>query len=242
MEVKLVSYTKSLHNLDISKDVDVHVEREKTLEEIVVEIARVSSSRKDKLANPVPLIKHLVQNKHWSPFEMVDLTFEIKTSRAIGTQLLRHRSMSFQEFSQRYAKVVEIEPVELRRQATSNRQSSEEVFNPELTVSFLPPNALATEVVDEVLEICKEAYEKLVEAGVAKECARFVLPLAAQTTIYMKGSLRSWIHFLNIRLEKHAQKEVQLIANEIAREIKKHCPVITEALDDFNNFEGGLSL
>ena len=199
------------------------------IEQVIVEIARVSSTRKDKSENPAGLINYLINNRHWSPFEHGTITMEIVTSKAIGIQLLRHRSFTFQEFSQRYAKVTEIEPIEIRRQAVKNRQSSEEVFNPSINVTE-GINFKATEIVDNLLNHSLNVYNKLIEAGVAKECARMVLPMATQTTIYMTGNVRSWIHLLSVRDDSHAQLEIQLIAKEMKKIFIEQCPLISEAL------------
>ena len=199
------------------------------IEQVIVEIARVSSTREDKSENPAGLINYLINNRHWSPFEHGFITMEIVTSKAIGIQLLRHRSFTFQEFSQRYAKVTEIEPIEIRRQAIKNRQSSEEVFNPSIKVTE-GINFKATEIVDNLLNHSLNVYNKLIEAGVAKECARMVLPMATQTTIYMTGNVRSWLHLLSVRDDSHAQKEIQLIAKEMKKIFIEQCPLISEAL------------
>ena len=199
------------------------------IEQVIVEIARVSSTRKDKSESPAGLLKYCIDNKHWSIFEHGFITMEIVTSKAIGIQLLRHRSFTFQEFSQRYAKVTEIEPIEIRRQAIKNRQSSEEVFNPSINVTE-GINFKATEIVDNLLNHSLNVYNKLIEAGVAKECARMVLPMATQTTIYMTGNVRSWIHLLSVRDDSHAQKEIQLIAKEMKKIFIEQCPLISEAL------------
>lgn len=196
----------------------------------IVEIARVSSSRKDKTQNPEGLLNYLIKNKHWSPFEHSYLTYEIVTSKAIGIQLLRHRSFTFQEFSQRYSKVEEIEPVELRKQATNNRQSSTEVIDPNEEI-FFGENETFNEVSSQFFEMCKDFYNYLLQKGVARECARMFLPMATQTTIYMTGSIRSWIHFLEIRDDEHAQKEIQLIAKEIKKSMIKELPIISKALN-----------
>lgn len=197
----------------------------------IVEIARVSSSREDKSEKPEGLINYLINNKHWSPFQHSYLTFEIETSKAIGIQLLRHLSFTFQEFSQRYAKVEKIEPIEIRKQAIKNRQSSEEIFDPELNVLLGGKKELASERIEWLLKQCQDTYNLLLEAGVAKECARMVLPMATSTTLYMTGSVRSWIHFLSIRDDAHAQLEVQLIAKEIKEILKQELPIISKALN-----------
>ena len=215
------------------------------IENIIVEIARVSSSRKDKTEKPEGLINYLIKNNHWSPFECGYITFEIETSKAIGIQLLRHRSFTFQEFSQRYQEVGKVsedgmfEPIELRKQADNNRQSSEEVFEPEL------PNMVdimviavgsdstyypASDIIDSYLEGCQNMYEILLKSGVAREQARMVLPMCTKTRIYMTGSVRSWIHFLSIRDDTHAQKEIQLIAKDIKRQLVDNLPIVSRAL------------
>lgn len=199
----------------------------------IVEIARVSSPRKDKSERPEGLINYLIKNKHWSPFEHSYMTVEIQTSKAIGIQLLRHRSFTFQEFSQRYAKVSGFEPIELRRQAVTNRQSSEEIFNPLFTENYRDgkyEGIPASQVIEKFIDIAARMYDELIELGVAKECARMVLPMCTSTTIYMTGSVRSWIHFLDIRDDEHAQKEVQLIAKEIKRIFMEELPIISKAL------------
>jgi thymidylate synthase (FAD) len=200
-------------------------------EEHIVEIARVSSSRKDKKTNAAGLLKYLVRHKHWSPFEHSHATFEIETSKAIGIQLIRHRSFSFQEFSQRYQDVNKLdemfENIELRAQCEDNRQSSTEIINPYIEGK----DVTAQEIVNGALSNCRAVYNKLIEAGVAREQARMVLPLATTTKIQMTGSIRSWIHFLELRDDEHAQKEIQLIAKEIKKQLKTNLPVISEALN-----------
>lgn len=195
----------------------------------IVEIARVSSSREDKTQNPEGLLRYLIKNKHWSPFEMSNMVIEVVTSKAIAIQLLRHRSFSFQEFSQRYAKVEEFEPFELRKQAEKNRQSSEEIFTPRFVSEHV--NVDAQSVVDSTLVDIKKLYHRLLEAGVAKECARMILPMCTQTTLYMQGTIRSWIHMLVLRDDEHAQKEVQLIAKEIKKIFIEQLPIISKALE-----------
>jgi thymidylate synthase (FAD) len=221
----------------------------------IVEIARVSSTRLDKSEKPEGLINYLIKNKHWSPFQHSYITFEIITSKAIGIQLLRHLSFTFQEFSQRYAEVDNIEPIEFRVQAEKNRQSStdvigniiqmkeqegmDNVFIVNLDVGYEEQNQnnqlprLMKEWLDEVainLENTLNLYKKGIKLGVAKECARMILPMATQTTLYMTGSIRSWIHFLQIRTDYHAQKEVRLVAEKIKRLFIEECPIISSAL------------
>lgn len=172
--------------------------------------------------NPEKLMKYLLDHKHFSPFEHTYFTFKIDTSLNIGRQLLRHRSFTFQELSGRYEEMLEMEPVELRRQAEKNRQSSEEVINPILYES--DPSSLAEEEVQAVLLFIDKTYKALLKAGVARECARGILPGCTATTILMTGNIRSWIHFLEIRDDGHAQKEIQAIAKEIRVALAKEVP------------------
>lgn len=208
------------------------------IENIIVEIARVSSSRKDKTEKPEGLINYLIKNSHWSPFEHGFITFEIETSKAIGIQLLRHRSFTFQEFSQRYQEVGKIsddgmfEPIELRKQAENNRQSSEEVFDPIVEGNYdtIQEDIEASSLIEEHLKVSEELYKALLESGVAREQARMILPMNTKTRIYMTGSVRSWIHFLSIRDDGHAQKEIQLIAKSIKSQFVDNLPIVSKAL------------
>jgi thymidylate synthase (FAD) len=193
-------------------------------EKHIVEVARVSSSRVDKRQNYEQLIKYLIMHKHWSPFEHSYLTFEIETSKAVAIQLLRHRSFTFQEFSQRYQDVNHLgdmfEPVELRYQATSNRQSSTEPVE----------NSILDNKVKMVLAACEQLYNNLIECGVSRETARMVLPLTTKTKIHMTGSVRSWIHFLDVRDDVHAQLEIQSVAKVIKAIFAEQLPTIGRAL------------
>lgn len=193
----------------------------KTAEDLIVYAARVSNpSNQLKTKTGARLIKYCIQHGHWSVFETASMTLEITTSRAISAQLIRHRSFTFQEFSQRYAFASSILEVELRRQAKNNRQSSSEIVDDQHLFAL----------VDQVIYQAQIAYSELLDAGVARECARMVLPMATQTTLYMTGSVRSWIHYFQQRCTEHAQKEHRLIA-EAAREIfNQQFPTIAEAL------------
>lgn len=203
----------------------------------IVEIARVSSSRTDKTEKPEGLINYLIKNKHWSPFQHSYLTFEIVTSKAIAIQYLRHLSFTFQEFSQRYAVVEEIEPIEFRLQADKNRQSSTDVIGRldikagGRIVEFEPQFEDWISRVGGALQTIMDLYKEGIELGVAKETARFILPMATKTTLYMTGSVRSWIHLLDIRDDGHAQKEAQLIAKEIKKIFIKELPIISKSLN-----------
>ena len=203
----------------------------------IVEVARVSSSRKNKKDKPDGLLRYLVQHKHWSPFEHGHATFEIETSKALGIQLIRHRSFAFQEFSQRYQDVNRLgdifEPLELRAQCEDNRQSSTEIINPNLQRQFNGggiKSYTAKQVINKHFESSHALYNDLLKAGVAREQARMVLPLATTTKIHMTGSIRSWIHFLELRDDGHAQKEIQIVAKEIKKHFAKQFPVISNAL------------
>ena len=194
-----------------------------TAEQFIVYIARVSNpSNQMNTETGSKLIRYLIKHKHWSPFEHVSCTFEIKTSRAIAAQILRHRSFTFQEFSQRYASVTELETPEWRLQGKTNRQ----VGDKPVTLS-----SDLQELVDVAQKTSMAAYEALIEKGVAKECARMILPLNTQTTIYMTGSLRSWIHYLDLRCSVDTQKEHRDIALNIKNSLKQVFPDVFSALE-----------
>ena len=210
MEVKLISLTKPVDDLLMENS-----------EDLVAFIARVSNPENQMNHETAPrLLKYLTKHKHWSPYEMVDFTVEIKTSRAIAAQILRHRSFSFQEFSQRYSAATEIEPIQLRKKAQKNRQSSAEVID----------EPVINNVVKFAIDHAVQTYNKLITEGVAKEQARMVLPLATQSTLYMKGSLRSWIHYIELRTAEDTQKEHRDIANAIKDIFKEQFPIVSEAL------------
>lgn len=225
MNVKLISITKSIIE-----------NKELTSEELLVYIARVSNPNNQlNTETSDKLINYMIKNKHWSPFDMVNLTFEIVTSKAISIQILRHWSIKPQEFSQRYSKIIDIEPIELRKQGLTNRQVGNEIFNPIIREG---ERGDANAVIKDTLKNIELIYNKLIDAGVAKECARMILPMATSTTLYLNGSLRSWITYLNQRLSKHTQKEHRIIAKLIALELVKHFPHTSKALNNFNEFNG----
>tara|TARA_A100001201_G_C4065461_1_gene194023 strand:- start:465 stop:1103 length:639 start_codon:yes stop_codon:yes gene_type:complete len=210
MEVKLVSTTKPV------------IEGVENAEDIVAYCARVSNPTNQNNTETAPrLIKYLIKHKHWSPFELANMCVEIKTSRAIAAQILRHRSFSFQEFSQRYSEATEMEPLELRAPAEKNRQSSSEIMTDENL------NTMANLMMDS----CKQLYDDMIAGGVAKECARMILPLGTQTTMYMSGSLRSWIHYIDLRAAEDTQKEHREIAEAIRQIFINEFPNISEALE-----------
>lgn len=202
-------------------------------ENAIVKIARVSSKRTDKVEKPEGLLNYLIKHKHWSPFEHGYMSVEIETSKAIGIQLIRHRSFTFQEFSQRYQDVNLIdgmfESVELRKQAEDNRQSSTEIFNPD--VFYDGYSTAASAQIGKHFRASQDLYKRLLDEGVAREVARMVLPLSTKTKIHMTGSIRSWIHFLDLRDDAHAQKEIQDVAKEIKKLFIEEFPVISKALN-----------
>lgn len=205
-----------------------------TSEEIVAAIARHGIIKEDN----GKLVRYLLNNKHFSPLDMINFTFEIETSRDIGRQILRHQSIKFQEHSTRYSDRVQFEPIELRKEDTVNRQSSKEVFDPPM-VYF--PNPFTGEdegdafpasvLVDEFLKDVAEFYQRLLTKGVAKECARKILPGCLTTTMSANGTLRSWLAFLNVRCDHHAEKEVQIIAQEIGEILEKEMPGVFAQID-----------
>lgn len=208
-----------------------------TPEEFIVYIARVSNPSNQMNMDSAPrLLNYLVKHKHWSPFEFVDMTVEIVTRRSIAAQILRHKSFSFQEFSQRYSSATKIQEIELRKQAEKNRQSSAEPFNPDLSESRISDyrqsgNIKASDAVSDFLEASMRLYSELINAGVAREVARDILPLATETTMYMKGSIRSWIHYLELRTGEDTQKEHREIANQIKDIFIENFPNISSALN-----------
>jgi thymidylate synthase (FAD) len=201
----------------------------KGMEDIVVYTARVSSNREDKFEEPEGLLRYCINGAHWSIFEVCSFTVEIETSVVVSRQILRHRSFTFQEFSQRYSKVSGFEPIELRKQATKNRQSSTDAFDPEI---YLHNGSIpASELVNRTLHGIYEAYELLLKEGVAKESARSILPLASTTKLFMTGNLRSWITYFNVRCSEHTQKEHREVANAIKAIFKENLPIISKALN-----------
>jgi len=214
MNVKLISITKP------------DIEGLQNAEDLVAYCARVSNPSNQMNSETAPkLLGFLIKHKHWSPFEMVDMTIEIKTSRAIAAQILRHRSFSFQEFSQRYSVANEFEDIELRLQGDKNRQVGEQLISKNHS-AYNNLNGL----IAESLSLSQHCYDTMIANGVAKEVARMILPLTTETTMYMKGSLRSWVHYIELRAEKNTQKEHRLIADECKNIFIKNFPTISEAL------------
>jgi thymidylate synthase (FAD) len=211
MKTKLISITKP------------EIEGLTSAEDLISYCARVSNPSNQMNTETAPkLLAYLIKHKHWSPFEMASMTIEIKTSRAIAAQILRHRSFSFQEFSQRYSTATELEEIEWRMQGKTNRQVGDEVIE------------LPLELQDKMFQaqhLSLKIYDDLIKEGIAKECARMVLPLNTSTTIYMSGTIRSWIHYIDIRAKEDTQKEHREIAYAIKDIFKDKFPNVAEALN-----------
>ena len=219
MNVKLISTTTP------------SIEGVSSAEELIVYTARVSNPENQlNMDTAERLLAYLVKHNHWSPFEMVDMTVEITTSRGIAQQILRHRSFSFQEFSQRYSQATQVEPMQLRMAGATNRQSSLDEFDP-VIFSILDDDDLASNLVEKHFVNSIRLYNELISAGVAKECARGVLPISTQTTLYMKGSIRSWIHYLKIRTDEATQLEHRNVADAILDIFKSQFPTIHKSLN-----------
>lgn len=212
----------------------------KSIDDIIVGIARVSSNRdtNNLFDEPHKLLRHCVLEQHWSILESASLTFEVYTSRAMSHEIIRHKSMSFQEFSLRYAEAIDIEPIELREQSKNNRQSSTEAINKLCISDFKNDNlseANANDVVNDYIDLSKTIYNELLTNQVARETARFILPLVTTTKINMTANVRSIITFLNARLHKTAQKEIRLVAEAIRDIFITECPIISQCFFNFNN-------
>lgn len=191
-------------------------------EETMAYCARVSSPNQDKV-NIDKLLAYCIKHKHWSIFEMASMCIEIKTSRAISAQILRHRSFHFQEFSQRYSEVVGIETYEARRQDTKNRQNSIDDMDDDTKQWFI-------DVQRALIEVERVAYNNALKRGIAKEQARFLLPMATSTKLYMHGTIRDWIHYLNLRTENGTQLEHKEIAESIKNIFIEQLPTVSLAL------------
>ena len=187
--------------------------------------ARVSNPKgQDKIDTTGKLLRYLVKHKHWSPFEMASACVEITTTRDISAQILRHRSFSFQEFSQRYAEISAVPVIpELRRQDHTNRQNSID------DLDYLRQDLYSSKI-QHLFDESYRLYNKLLEEGVAKECARKILPINSPTRLYMSGTIRSWIHYLSVRRGPETQFEHRLIANEIYQTLNKEMPNLWEVL------------
>tara|TARA_B100000287_G_scaffold133799_1_gene125778 strand:- start:5659 stop:6288 length:630 start_codon:yes stop_codon:yes gene_type:complete len=195
-------------------------------EEQIAYIARVSNPKNQDNPNYAKLLAYCIKHQHWSIFEQAFMTLEIETTRGLAAQILRHRSFTFQEFSQRYADTTLLGAIplpELRRQDKSNRQNSiddiPEEKQKELELTIARHFASS-----------KDLYNELIRQGIAKECARFVLPLATPTRLYMSGSVRSWIHYIDLRSAHGTQKEHMEIAEQCREIFKEQLPTVSEAL------------
>ena len=198
-----------------------------TASELVAYTARVSNPANQSNKKTAPkLLQYLMREDHWSPFEMVHMTMEIQTTRDIARQILRHRSFAFQEFSQRYAEATEWETREARLQDPKNRQNSVETEDRMMQESWNMQQAT-------VIRAAKEAYNWALERGIAKEQARAVLPEGnTMSTLYMAGSLRSWIHYCDLRRANGTQKEHMIVADQCWEIIGQHFPDIVKALEE----------
>ena len=195
-------------------------------EQMMAYIARVSNPSNQENEKYAGLLKYCIKHNHWSVFEQSTMTVEIETTRAIAAQILRHRSFTFQEFSQRYADTKLLEAVvlpELRRQDTKNRQNSTDDLDPEVVEKL-------NKQMKTLFSSSSALYNQMLEYGVAKECARMVLPLCTPTRIYMTGSCRSWIHYINLRSAHGTQKEHMVIAEGVKDVFVEQFPAVSEAL------------
>jgi len=193
-------------------------------ERLIVKTARVSAPQnEDNLATGPRLLKYLIKHKHWSPFEMANMCLEIHTQRDISAQIIRHRSFSFQEFSQRYAETEQAKIPKFRRQDSRNRQNSIDDLNDEQI-------DLLEELTYKHIKEGYELYQTMLEMGVAKETARRHLPMCSPTRIYMNGTLRSWVHYIDLRTDPGTQWEHRTIANQAKIIFEQQFPVISEAL------------
>lgn len=198
-------------------------------------------ARHGKIKGYGRLIKYLIEHKHWSPLEHVHFTFRILTGRDVSAQMMRHRSFHWQEYSQRYSEVQQFMPIEIRKQAEKNHQSSEDVFDPMIKKmvlagghgipDYLPMDVPASKVVKDILKRVQKAYSDLLDAGVARECARRILPMCAQTTVHMTGNLRDFLGYLNVRCEAGTQKEHREVALMIGELLELEMPEIFEMID-----------
>ena len=214
----------------ISKTIGLNSYKELDNNEIIAAIARHGAIKE----NGGKLVKYLMDNKHWSPLQHISFGFKIETRRSISAQIFRHRSLNGQEWSLRYAEPLGFEEIELRREHPTNRQSSSEVFNPVLNNSWLIDDKyqmLASDAITDLLEKTEMLYRELISQGVAKECARDILPLCTKTTIHITGTLRDLLGFLNVRCDEHAQKEVRDIATRIGEELEKELPEVMSTID-----------
>lgn len=200
-------------------------------EKLMSYCARVSNPNNQDSDNYAKLLAYCIKNKHWSIFEMASMGLEVNTTRGIAAQILRHRSFNFQEFSQRYADTTllaeEIPLFELRRQDDKNRQNSIDDISDEIRYKW-------NSKIREHFSKAKALYDGMIADGIAKECARFILPLATPTRLYVYGNIRSWITYIALREKHGTQKEHMIIAKECKRIFSEQFPIITESLGGFD--------
>jgi len=209
--------SKDINLISVTPDAEQHM----------AYVARVSNPKNQDNDKFAGLLKYCIKHGHWSVFEQAYMTIEINTTRGIAAQILRHRSFTYQEFSQRYADsnlLGDIELPELRRQDDKNRQNSIDDLEPEMVEKF-------NRQMNTLFSSAFGLYNQMLKAGVAKECARFVLPLATPTRIYMTGSCRSWIHYINLRSAHGTQKEHMDLVENIRSVFKQQFPTVAQALD-----------
>lgn len=195
-------------------------------EKTIAYCARVSNPKGQDRDEYAKLLKYCIDHGHWSIFEMANMVLEINTTRGIAAQILRHRSFSFQEFSQRYAEtnlLEDVEAPELRGQDEKNRQNSLDNVADNDKITW-------TRIIEDHFRKSQYIYDEMIKVGIAKECARFVLPLATPTKMYMNGTIRSWIHYINLRSGHGTQKEHMDIANKCKDIFVQQLPVVSEAL------------
>lgn len=211
----------------ISKSVGVNSYVNLDGAQIIAAVARHGTIKDDN----GKLIAFLMKHKHWSPLQHIFFGFKVTTSRAISAQIFRHRSLNFQETSQRYEEIPSHEKIELRMEHPTNRQSSTDIFDP--LIPFGSPKE-ASKVIESFLKSGQQLYKMLIDAGVAKECARMILPMSSTTTIHISGTLRDLLGFLNVRLNDHTQLECREIAQEMCRLIEAELPEIFKGMDVSN--------
>lgn len=222
MKVELISKTKGLGSYELLSDT-----------QIIAAIARHGTIKEDNGR----LVKYLMDHAHWSPLQHISFGFKVETRRSISAQIFRHRSLNGQEWSLRYAEPLGFEEIDIRREHPTNRQSSTESFNPivpsihNLNDLGEPVEVYLSDDVDYILEKINLLYTNMIKVGVAKECARDILPLCTKTTIHITGTLRDMLGFLNVRCDEHAQKEVRDIATRIGEELEKELPEIMGTID-----------
>jgi thymidylate synthase (FAD) len=206
-----------MHNVEL-----VHVTPD--AESLIAYMARVSNPNNQDNPESERLIKYLIKHRHWSPFEMVNMCVQIETTRSVAAQILRHRSFSFQEFSQRYAQVTEPLLIpQLRRQDLKNRQNSTDDLNKTTVNDF-------NVKINSLFDLSQALYDEMLLAGVAKECARDILPLASPTKLYMNGTLRSWLHYTDLRCANGTQLEHKQIADQVKSLIEQQFPTVYAAM------------